>query len=192
MSIAFHRRFVLAPCWLTLCWVTLCLAAAGLVTGCGSTQTTQAAGARPRTGAPVRVLYVNATSGAKCELVNDSHSDRTELYSTKKKLGEAFTKVTTDEVMEEVLKQFREVGFDTEAGPGSIPADAQSSAIEIESDGKVTSWINAKTKSIDSQKRFQQCARLFLSIYSNTYAPQAVDETPDWQRQNVPTKKKGQ
>jgi hypothetical protein len=191
MSIAYYSRFVLAVCP-SVC-PSVCLGAMLLlVTSCGSTHSTQSSDAPKKSGRPLRVLYVNYTSGKKFELVNESHSDKTQTYSATKKLDEAYTKVTPDEVLDEVLVQFREAGYAAKAAPGSAPETAQGQALEVEDGGSITCWLDSKARPLEDRKSFQQCAKLFLDVYSNSYALQAVDRAPDWQNQNVPTKKKGQ
>jgi hypothetical protein len=182
MSNSSSSRFVL----------TVCLGAAlAFVTSCGSTRSTQSSDGPKKTGRALRVLYVNYTSGKKFELVNESHSDKSQTYSSTKKLDEAYTKVTSDEVLDEVLVRFKEVGYAKKAAPGSAPDSAQGQALEVE-DGSVTCWIVSKASQPDDQKSFLQCAKLFLDVYNNSYGLQSVDRAPDWQSQTVPTKKKGQ
>jgi hypothetical protein len=148
--------------------------------------------ARVKTGQPMRVKYLAYVSGQKLELVNDSHSDRTETYSTTKKLEDAATKVATDEVLDELLKKYGENGFFERAAPGNAPNAAQkgvSQAIEVESDGKTSWWGFSQALNDADKQRFKECAGLFVYIYNNTYQLQSVDHAPDWEQQNKNVKK---
>lgn len=167
---------LLAPLFLTL--------------ACASSQSSSTA--RVKTGQPMRVKYLAYLSGQKLELVNDSHSDRTETYSQTKKLEDAATKVATDEVLDELLKKYAENGFFERAAVGTAPSAAQkgvSQALEVESEGK-TRWWGFSSALVDADKqRFKECASLFVYIYNNTYQLQSVDHAPDWENQNKAQKK---
>ena len=135
----------------------------------------------------MRVKYLAYLSGQQLELVNDSHSDRTETYSTTKRLEDAATKVATDEILDELLKQYGENGFFERAAPGNAPTAAQkgvSQAIEVEADGKTTWWGFCQALNDADKQRFKECAGLFVYIYNNTYQLQSVDRAPDWDQQN--------
>jgi hypothetical protein len=56
------------------------------------------------------------------ELVNESQFDRVETYSSTRKLGETARKVAPDEVLDEVIRQYKEAGFFARATPGSAPS----------------------------------------------------------------------
>lgn len=166
----------------------LCVLAA-----CGSTQSS----ARPeKTGRALRVRYLAYASGQKFELVNDSHSERTQVYSTTKKLEDAFTKVTPDEVLDETIANFKASGYFEHAGPGSAPLSASgdiSQALEVEESGRTSFWALSKSASQSDVKSFVACKQLFLYVYNNTYQLQSVENAPDWERQNIGLrKKKGQ
>lgn len=174
--------------------IATCLAGmVALFSACGSNPSSND-GARPeKTGRPLRVRYLAYASGKKFELVNESHSDRNELYSSARDLDEAFTKVAPDEVLDETIAFFRENGFFQRSSPGSAPLTAGagvSQALEVEESGRTTFWPLMRTASADDQKRFQTCSTNFLKLYTNTYGLQSVKRAPDWQNQGVTTKKK--
>ena len=179
MSTSVHARFVLVLCSLGL----LVLASACASEG----------GGRPaKTGKPMRVRYLAYASGQKLELVNDSHTDRTEMYSSTKKLDEAFVKVATDEVLDETLANFAKSGYFQSAVPGSAPLAAApgiSQALEVEKDGTTTFWAIPKTAPEADRRRFLECAQLFAYVYNNTYGLQSVERAPDWDKQNAAARK---
>ncbi|MDZ4772950.1 MAG: hypothetical protein SGI72_07420 [Planctomycetota bacterium] len=187
MSTFVQSRFVLGVCALGLCVFAL---------ACGSTRSggDDSAPSRPaKTGVALRVRYLAYASGQKLELVNDSHSDRTEVYSSTKRLEDAFVKVTPDEVLDETVANFAKNGFFEKATPGSAPLEAAagvSQALEVEKGGTTSFWAITKTANESDRKRFLECAQLFAFVYNNTYQLQSVERAPDWDSQNAALKKK--
>lgn len=140
----------------------------------------------------MRVRFLDYASGQKLELVNDSHSDRTQVYSSTKKLEDAFVKVTPDEVLDETIANFEKSGFFERAVPGSAPlegAPGVSRALEVERGGKTHFWAIAKSAADAERKRFSECTTLFTFVYNNTYQLQSVERAPDWSSQNSAMKK---
>jgi hypothetical protein len=170
---------------------TVVLAAlVSLVLGaCGSTSTSDA---KPeKTGHPQRVRLVDYISHVNLELVNESHSDRAGTYSNTVPLASATRKVTTDEVLDEVIAQYKQGGFFEHTTPGSAPADAPANvgkAIEVEDGGKTVTWLVQKTAPKADRDLFGKCASLFGTVYNNTYQLQSVDQAPDWQTPSSPKK----
>jgi hypothetical protein len=184
MSTSIHSRCV--PLLLAL--GLLVLASACSASGSGSGPSRPA-----KTGEALRVRYLAYASGQKLELVNDSHSDRTAVYSSTKRLEDAFVKVTTDEVLDETIANFKQNGFFESAVPGSAPltaAEGVSQALEVEKGGQTSFWAIAKTAGEADRKRFIECAKLFTFVYNNTYQLQSVERAPDWESQNAAVKKK--
>jgi hypothetical protein len=177
MSTSLHARFVF--------FVGL-LGLSALLGACGSSGSSGSGSSdkRPeKTGQPMRVLFVQYTPSQKFELVNDSHSNRVEMYSSAKKVEEAYAKVTTDEVLREVIAMLDDNGFAKRAVPGSAPptSDGSTSRVfEIERDGKTSFWAVGRGANADEVKRFNDSMSGFLAIYTNTYGLQAVEGTPTW------------
>lgn len=164
-----------------------------LASACSSSGGPSAGTGRAKSGNPLRLRYLAYASGQRLELVNDSHTDRTEMYSSTKKLDEAFVKVATDEVLDETLANFEHNGYFEHAQPGSAPLAPEagiSQALEVEKDGRTTFWAIQKTASDADRKRFLECAQLFAFVYNNTYQLQAVERAPDWESQNAAVKKR--
>ena len=132
---------------------------------------------------PIRIRYLAYASGQNLELVNAAHTDATELYSTTRSLADAGRKVSTDEVMDEVLKLFRDRGFYDKAEAGAAPssgAGTWSQSHEVETPGELVHMSLHKASTADDRKLFFECAQAFVAIYNNTYQLQSVDRAPEW------------
>src|SRR5687768_11886708 len=89
------RRSVLAVAAL----VQAVLVTAALLTGCSSSGSTGAtADGEAKPGQPTEIRYRAVTANTSFGLVNESHTPRTELYSSRLPIDAATTKVSTDEV----------------------------------------------------------------------------------------------
>lgn len=169
-----------------LTWTSIGALAVWAAASCASSAAHESGDKPAHTGKPARVAYVNyaaAASGQRLEIVNESHTDRTELYSRARPLEDAVTKVTTDEVMDELIGFFRTKGFFEHAQRGPAPAAGEgqySQAIEIETAGELLHMTVQKGLSADERQRFLECAQAFVMIYNNTYQLQSVDRAPDW------------
>ncbi len=157
---------------------------------CGSTSSSDA---KPeKSGRPQRVRLVDYISRVNLELVNESHSDRSETYSNTVPLANATRKVTTDEVLDEVIEQYRKGGFFEHATAGSAPVEAPANvgkAIEVEDGGKTVTWMVQKSAVKADRELFGRCTSLFGTVYNNTYQLQSVDRAPEWQTPKSPKKK---
>ena len=169
----FHVRAVLALVCTVLAvsgWSCASDAKSAAKSGAGQTQ-------------PIRIRYFAYASGQNLELVNTAHTDATELYSTTRSLSDAGRKVSTDEVMDEVLKLFRNRGFYERAQAGAAPSTAEgtwSQSLEVETPGELVHMSLHKGSTADDRKLFFECAQAFVAIYNNTYQLQSVDRAPDW------------
>ena len=132
---------------------------------------------------PLRVRFVDWRSGQNLVLVDQSHSDPAELYSEKRSLEDAVTKVTTDEVLEETIEYFRGQGFFDRAqnGPavgGGGGASAQSLEVETP-ESTVHMNLGAATNAADG-KVFRACRDAFAQLYNSVFQLQSVDRIPEW------------
>ncbi|MFN0243646.1 MAG: hypothetical protein ACKVWV_12195 [Planctomycetota bacterium] len=149
--------------------------------GCSSTKSSPGG----TEGHPARIAFVSyasAGAGKRIELVNESHSNRAELYSQRKSLEDAVTKVTTDEVMDEIVKLFRARGVYERAQKGAAPADGGGTftqALEIDTPDFAGHWALLRGASSEERQRFLECAQAFVMIYNDTYQLQSVDRAPD-------------
>jgi len=124
---------------------------------------------------PARVSFVDYRNGMRFVLVNESHTDRVELYS--RTSTDASTKVATDELMDELLEHLDQRGFDARALSGPAPADstAWSQVIEVE-DSAGTRHLGVGKLTTESERdAFHDCRAAFLYLYNNIFAAQSVD-----------------
>lgn len=168
--------------------LAICIALAS----CASTASSSDSAKPAVTGRPARVVYMNYSAGAagqRLEIVNQSHTDRTELYSRARPLEDAVTKVTTDEVMDELIGFFRTKGFfeKAEAGPAPRTSDGlYTQALEIETPSERVHMSVQKGLPPAERQRFLECAQAFVMIYNDTYQLQSVDRAPDWDERPPP------
>ena len=136
---------------------------------------------------PLRVHFVDWRSGQNLTLVDQSHTDRSKLYSTAHPLSDAGTKVTTDEVLEETLKFFRGCGFFDHALKGAAPAGGTgggaAQSLEVETPDEIVHMDLGRGTSPADGNVFRQCRDNFAALYNNVYQLQSVDRAPDWDAQ---------
>jgi hypothetical protein len=160
-----------------------------ILPACGTTSSAGSKQEPVRTRA-IRIRFVDWRSNQNLALVDQSHTDRAELYSEKRALDEAGTKVTTDEVLEETLKFFREEGFFDHAAPGPARAGGGSAqALEVETPDGVMHLDLGRTTPAEVGKVFRTCRDNFAALYNNVYQLQSVDRDPNWDAQNQKTQK---
>jgi hypothetical protein len=164
---------------------------AGLtLSACGTTSSSRATDAPIRTR-PIRIRFVDWRSNLNLELVDQSHTDRAELYSSKRSLAEAGTKVTTDEVLEETILFFGEAGFFNHALEGAANSGSGAAqAMEIETPDGIVHLELGPSTAADVGKIFRTCRDNFAALYNNVFQLQSVDEVPDWDAQNENSAKK--
>jgi hypothetical protein len=133
----------------------------------------------------VRVLVLSYRSQQRFELVNESHTDRVELYSEKR--ASAATKVQTDEVLDALLEHMREQGFFRFAEESPAPQAGGASitrAIELESPEGTWSFVVGPGSPEEQRLAFDRCFAAFLDLYNATYQLQSVD--PGWTPPGAP------
>ena len=140
---------------------------------CGSTASSRATEEPVRTRA-LRVRFVDWRSGQNLVLVDESHTEPVALYSEKRSLEDAVTKVTTDEVLEETLAYFQKQGFFDRARNGpAVAGSAQSLEVETP-DSTVHMDLGAGTSAEDG-KVFRACRDAFAELYNSVFQLQSVD-----------------
>ena len=167
---------------LTSILAVLTSAALAALVGCASSSQSVSA-----IGQPARIRIVSYTSGQAFELVNESHTDRLELYSETR--SNAATKVQTDEVVDEVLDYFDDLGLYDLATAGLAPplGDTRyTRVIEIDTPGRQLHLGLDGTTSREDQVVFEKCFAGFLDVYNATYQLQSVDEHPSWSPRQSP------
>jgi len=126
-------------------------------------------------GAPGRVTLVDYRTSNRLTLVNEAHTDPSELYSEKR--ASASTKVTSNEVFEAMLGHFGEKGFWRASSPGYAPisgGESMRKAIEVETPEGVR-YLALDLR--DVKKNYETllaCSTAFIQIYNLTDQNQAV------------------
>jgi hypothetical protein len=161
---------------------------------CASEHSSASGGADTSGGHPIRILYLAYKSNQRLELIDRSLSSSSEYYSQTRKLENAGTKVTSDEVLKETLDLFDSKGFFEKAEPGPAPASGESvytQSLEVETPGRVVHMSLHKATPPKDVQLFLDCQKAFVTIYNGTYQLQSVDRAPDWNVQGgSPSKKK--
>jgi hypothetical protein len=160
----------------------LALAAAALVS-CASSSKTTGSESSPERTRPLLVRLVDWRSGQRLTLVDESHTERSKLYSTTKSISEAGTKVASDEILEETVKFFRDQGFFSRALPGPAAQGGQAQSLDVEMpEGTVHMDLAPGLKPADADV-FRACRKAFGDIYNRVFQLQSVKEAPDWEQQ---------
>lgn len=142
--------------------------------GCSSTR-----GSAPSAmGQPARIRFLSGRSQQSFQLVNETHTNRVELYSTTR--TSADTKVQTDEVMDAMLDYFAEQGLFERTQPGGAPTDASLSSLEIEVAGAPVFFAVGPGSSAEDIALFGECRNAFIGVYNETYQLQSLERQPDW------------
>ncbi len=162
--------------------VTVAVATFGALPGCSSGGT-KSAEASAKTGRPVELRYRAVAKNLSFGIVNESHTDRTELYSSRQPLDKATIKVSPDEVVDAIVEYFRDEGFFDIAQSGSAPKTAPAGAsqiLEVSLPEGPYFAVMQPGVSTDFVTKFQTCSKALLDVYNSTMQLQAVDSTPDW------------
>jgi hypothetical protein len=139
---------------------------------------------------PLRIHFVDWRSSQRLTLVDQSHTDRSKLYSSRRPLEEAGTKVTTDEVLEETLKFFREQGFFDHAQKGPAVSGDMAQSLEVETPEETLHIDLGRSTPPADAKVFRTCRDNFAALYNNVYQLQSVDRAPDWDAQQKSLQKR--
>ncbi len=165
-----------------LATASLLLATLVSAPGCSSGGT-RASAAGAKTGQPVELRYRAIAKNLSFGLVNESHTDRTELYSARQPLDKATTKVSPDEVVDAIVEYFRDQGYFDIAQPGAAPRTpppGASQILEVMLPEGSYHAVMAPGVSPDFITKFQTCSKALLDVYNSTMQLQAVENAPDW------------
>ena len=148
------------------------------------------ASAGPRGGAqgdPVRVSFRDYRTGTELALVNESHTDRLDLYS--KQRSDASTKVAADEIVDALIEYFEDQGFYRSAREGRAPVrtDEWTQAIEVETPDGAKTLLAGRASNASDAETFRESRDAFIAIYNNVYQAQAVEATPGDELFRAPT-----
>jgi hypothetical protein len=140
-------------------------------------------------GEPQAVRFTDYRSSIHLGLVNESHSDPTELYSQRRKLEESMTKVAQDEFVAALLERFEGHGFYKVAEKGPAPAagaGALTMALEVERQSGLFHLVLGAGSSAKQREVFGLCRTDFATLYNGILGLQSVNKAPDWNSQQLP------
>jgi hypothetical protein len=150
---------------------------------CASSSKATATATPPEKTRPLLVRFVDWRSGQRLTLVDESHTERSTLYSTTKSIDDAGTKVASDEILEETVKFFTDQGFFSHALPGPAASGGQAQSLDVETPQKTVHMdLAAGIKPADAEV-FRKCRNAFADVYNRVYQLQSVKEAPDWDQQ---------
>lgn len=132
-----------------------------------------------RDGFAARVALIDFRDGQRWELRSETHTPQVELYSEQRK--SANVKVTTDDVMAELVRYMRELGFDEHAQSGGAPADpgnGYTRAFEVEVDGKARHMLSGPSASREAQVAARELTTSFIALFNEVQGFQHVDSRP--------------
>ena len=157
--------------------------AALALASCASSSKATASENSPEKTRPLLVRFVDWRSGQRLTLVDESHTERSKLYSTTKSIEDAGTKVASDEILEETVKFFTGEGFFARALPGAAAGGGPAQSLDVETpEGTVHMDLAAGIRPADAEV-FRKCRNAFADIYNRVYQLQSVKEAPDWEQQ---------
>jgi len=177
-----HSRGAALLARLTLAVGASAIALIAVLPGCSSGGA-KSSGPGEKTGRPIELRYRAVAKNLSFGIVNESHTDRTELYSSRQPLDKATTKVSPDEVVDAIVEYFRDEGFFAIAQSGSAPRNPPAGAsqiLEVSLPEGPYFAVMQPGVSADFVAKFQTCSKALLDVYNSTMQLQAVDGTPDW------------
>lgn len=157
-----HRSPFFSVSWVGL-WALLSI----LASACASTGNLV-------TGTAAQMRFFEYRGGLTMTVVNESHTDRVELYSEER--DNASTKVAPDEVMDALIDRVKEFNFAKFAKDGPAPKTSTlwSQAIEVETAKGTMHMLVGPELSDEAKSSFRRSREAFLQIYNNVYGAQTV------------------
>lgn len=143
---------------------------------CACSSTEEGSNEETFVGPPTEMRWFLYKSGQTISLVNESHTDRLELYSeVREKAG---PKVVSDDVMDGLVEYFEKQGFDEHAKDGPAPATGSpqlTQALEVRADDHVSHMLLGPGSTEEERQSFQECSSAFMEVWNLTYQAQAVE-----------------
>lgn len=158
--------------------------AATLLAACASSSSSKAgvAAGSGKTGKSISMTLVDYRSGTRLELVNASHTDPVEQYSTAR--ADASRKVQTDDLMDGLWDYLRDQGFERDAKNGNAPTVTPGAkggyrwSLQV-TRPEGTSYVGEADNAADKdRKRLLVFKKAFVDTYNATQGWQAVKVQP--------------
>ncbi len=133
-------------------------------------------------GQPASVTFTDYRSGLRFTIVNETHTDRVELYSRSVKASQANTKVATDEVLDALFERMGKLGFFRDASSGSAPSGGSANsiqALEVESREGAYHMVQGRGATDGGAKVFRDVRAAVLEVHANIFQAQSIDLLPE-------------
>jgi hypothetical protein len=127
-------------------------------------------------GPPTQVRWFIYKTGQTITLVNDSHTNRLELYSELREA--AGPKVAGDAEMAALVGYMEEQDFDRYAVDGPAPPSGGPDwfqALELEVDGRARHMLLGTASTREQRATFNGCATALMTLWNLTFQSQAID-----------------
>jgi hypothetical protein len=151
---------------------------------------------QPKAANAICMTLVDYKSGARMELVNASHTDPVEQYSTVR--NNAARKVQTDDLMDGLWGYLKEQGFERDSRAGRAPDKAVGSlrwSLQVQSPEGIAYVAEPEDASASARQHLRIFSKAFIDTYNATQGWQAVkvrDGESPFQGPNLkPSVKKG-
>jgi hypothetical protein len=151
-----------------------CLAAA-----CSSTGSSGGDGASGGTGTPIQLTFVDYRTGARTELVNESHTSKLEQYS--KTRSDASRKVQSDELIDGLVEYLEDNGFRKLAASGDPPYLTGGQfywTLQLIEPERRCYVAEGRNTTLADKQRLRAFSQAFLGVYNLTDGWQAVEVKP--------------
>jgi hypothetical protein len=147
----------------------------------------QAARPKPPQGDPVEARYLDYRNGRHLALVNESHTAADNLYSERRRLDEALTKVGRNEILDALEERLREQGYFKFARGGPAPTQGGgrlTTALEFRRGSEVVHIVSPGGGGDAERKAYLACVNDFIQLYTSILQLQSVEGAPGWENQS--------
>ncbi len=147
-----------------------------------------------KTGEAARIVFRSYRGGGlNLGLMNESHTDRLEYYSTARDQTTAGYKVASDEIVLATIAFMIEEGFDEHSRPGPAPSASARNvqALELLTNKGTRHIAFGANSSKSEQQVFKTCVEAFTGVYNNVYGAQSVNNDGGAGLFQRPTKRRG-
>jgi hypothetical protein len=151
----------------------------GGLAACSSTGSDDGDEAPAEKGTPILLSFVDYRTGARSELVNESHTSKLEQYS--KPRSDAARKVQSDELVAGLVEYLEDNGFRKLAASGDPPYLTGGQfywTLQLVEPERRCYVAAGRNTSLADKQRLHAFSQAFLGVYNHTDGWQAVEVKP--------------